>query len=316
MKAIVIGGAGFIGSHLVDKILSEHHKVICVDNFSLGTRANIEHLADASNFRLYDLDATNLDGLKSVFEFERPDMVFQLAANSNIQASACNPSVEYMNTYTTTFNTLQCMREYDVKKLFFASTSAVYGDKRDVVLTEDGTELTPISYYGACKLGCEALIHAFSYMNGIGSLIFRFPNVIGPRLTHGVVYDFISKLNRNPKELEILGNGKQTKPYIYVEDLVDCIYIFSDKISDGVSIYNVGVEGATSVVTIADVICKEMGLSDVEYHFTGGESGWKGDVPRFSYCLDKIHSAGWKAKYTSDEAVCMTAREELKLRQL
>lgn len=211
MKALVVGGAGFIGSHLCDALVKQGQNVVCVDNFSLGTKENIEHLKENKRFAVYEADASDMEALDRLFELEKPDHVFHLAANSDIQASATNPDVEYQNTYTTTFRILSCMRKYGVKKLFFASTSAVYGDKRDELLDENTPNLSPISYYGAAKLGCEALISAFSYMNEMEALVFRFPNVIGPRLTHGVIFDFIRKLQSNENCLQILGNGKQTK---------------------------------------------------------------------------------------------------------
>lgn len=328
MRALVIGGAGFIGSHLCEALLKEKHVVACLDNFSLGTKANIKHLEGESNFYLYEADAAVREELENVFQEFHPEYVFHLAANSDIQASAANPDVEYKNTYTTTFEILSAMRKYEVKKLFFASTSAVYGDKRDIDLDENTPGLSPISYYGAAKLGSEALVSAFSYMNEIKAIVFRFPNVIGPHLTHGVIFDFIGRLEKEPWHLRILGDGKQTKPYIYVTDLVDAIlYLigrspsvterhesgvcFMEKESTGVSLYNVGVTGDTSVKKIADTICEEMGLANVIYEYTGGEGGWKGDVPRFRYCLDKIHKTGWKARYTSDEAVKKTVQDVL-----
>ena len=311
MKALVVGGAGFIGSHLCDALLEEGTHVVCIDNFSLGTRKNIRHLEGNSKFKVYETDASELSGLCRVFAAERPDYVFHLAANSDIQASGSRPEVEYRNTYTTTFQILSCMREYGVKKLFFASTSAVYGDKRDVLLEEETAGLSPISYYGAAKLGSEALISAFSYMNDMEALIFRFPNVIGPRLTHGVVFDFINKLRKDPEHLEILGDGRQTKPYIYVADLVGAIMRFKDTVRTGVTLYNVGAEGETGVTRIADIVCEEMGLDHVSYSYTGGEGGWKGDVPRFRYCTNKIHAAGWSAKLTSDEAVKRTVQNNI-----
>ena len=206
MKALVVGGAGFIGSHLCDALLKEGHQVVCADDFSLGTRENISHLKGNVDFCIYETDASDRKSLEEVFQKEKPDYVFHLAANSDIQASAKNPDVEYRNTYTTTFQILSCMREYGVKNLFFASTSAVYGDKREELLDENTPGLSPISYYGAAKLGSEALISAFSHMNDINALVFRFPNVIGPRLTHGVIFDFIRKLQKNPAHLQILGN--------------------------------------------------------------------------------------------------------------
>ena len=303
MKALVIGGAGFIGSHLCEALLEDGHEVACLDNFSLGNKDNLRQVQDKANFSLYALDASEGESLRAAFREIQPDYVFHLAANSDIRASAENPSVEYKNTYTTTYQILQCMREFGVKRLFFASTSAVYGDKRDVLLDENTPNLAPVSYYGAAKLGSEALLSAYSYMNDLSTLVFRFPNVIGPHLTHGAVYDFIHKLKRNPKELEILGDGRQTKPYIYVKDLIRAIMFFMDKVPQGVTIYNAGVEGASSVTGMADIICEEMGLHDVTYHYTGGEGGWKGDVPRFNYCLDKIHQAGWKEDVHFDSHV-------------
>ena len=312
MKVLVAGGAGFIGSHLIDALLKENHIVICIDNFFIGTKENIKHLKENKNFVFYEQDLCDISKLKIVFEKEKIDYVFHLAANSDIQASAKNPIIEYNNTYTTTFNILECMRIYDVKNIFFASTSAVYGEKNGVDVAETNTTLEPISYYGASKLGSEAIINAYTYMNNYKTLIFRFPNVIGPRLTHGVIFDFIKKLRNNPNELEILGDGNQTKPYMYVYDLVDAIIKFKDRVGDGVTIYNIVVNSHTSVTKIADIICDKMGLKDVKYNYTGGTGGWKGDVPKFSYNLDKIHSAGWKAKYTSDKAVEATVEEELK----
>lgn len=309
MKSLVIGGGGFIGSHLCKALLKAGNQVICIDNFSIGTKSNIQEIKQNNDFMLYEADASIKKSLDDIFKKERPEYVFHLAANSDIQASASNPDIEYKNTYTTTFQTLSCMRKYNVKKLFFASTSAVYGDKRGVLLDETTPELSPISYYGAAKLGSEALISAFSYLNDIEALIFRFPNVIGPKLTHGVIYDFYQKLQKNQKQLQILGDGKQSKPYIYVTDLINAIMMFKEKRKKGIAIYNVGVEGETSVTQIADIICKEMELSDVEYVYTGGESGWKGDVPRFQYCIEKIHKAGWMASYSSDEAVKKTVRD-------
>ena len=313
MQALVVGGAGFIGSNLCGRLLSRGDNVICLDNFSLGNDDNISELKIDDRFTVIEGDATDRDTLVKIFEDCKIDYVFHLAANSDIQASASNPEIEYLNTYSTTFRLLSVMREHNVNRLFFASTSAVYGDKRDVELDENTPNLSPISYYGAAKLGSEALISAFTYMNDMSSLVFRFPNVIGPHLTHGVIYDFMKRLSDNPNVLRILGDGNQTKPYIYVDDLVDAILFLMDA-PQGVTLYNIGVEGATSVKTIADIVCEEMKLFDVKYNFTGGEGGWKGDVPRFKYCIDKVHAAGWKARYDSDEAVRMAVKKVLESR--
>ena len=311
MKTLVAGGAGFIGSHLIDALLEKGHEVVCIDNLSLGTKENIAHLQNNNAFTFYKMDICDAEELEKIIAEEQIEYIFHLAANSDIQQSAKNPQVEFQNTYSTTYHLLEAARKKNIKKFFFASTSAVYGDKKDELLDENTANLSPISYYGGSKLGGEALICAFSYMNDMQVLVFRFPNVIGPRLTHGVIHDFISRLQQNPKELVILGNGQQTKPYVYVLDLVDAIIQFMDVKERGITLYNVGVETATSVTRIADIICEEMKLENVKYNYTGGEGGWKGDVPRFQYSLKKIHDAGWTANYTSDEAVRLTVQKNL-----
>ena len=308
MKVLVAGGAGFIGSHLMDALLQEGHEVVCVDNFFIGTKQNIAHLANEPRFTFYEQDICEPDTLDDIFAREKVEYLFHLAANSDIQASASDPSIEYRNTYTTTFRLLECMRRHQVKKLFFASTSAVYGEKMGSEVAEDTTPLEPISYYGAAKLGSEALISAFSYMNDLSVLIFRFPNVIGPRLTHGVIFDFIKRLKDDPSHLRILGDGMQSKPYMHVHDLVNGIMQCKD-VPQGVTLYNIGVETQTSVTRIAEIVCEKMGLSGIPFSYTGGRGGWKGDVPVFAYDLRKIHQTGWSAAYTSDEAVAHTVEQ-------
>ena len=310
MKALVAGGAGFIGSHLIDALLAEGHEVVCVDNFFIGTKENIKHLTGNPHFKLYEQDIADFAAVDEIFKAEHVDYVFHLAANSDIQASANNPSIEYHNTYSTTFSLLEAMRLNGVKKLFFASTSAVYGDQMGLEVSEDAVALRPISYYGGCKLGSEAAISAYAYMNDLEVLVFRFPNVIGPRLTHGVIFDFVKRLKADPSHLRILGDGTQAKPYIYVLDLVGAIIRFKD-VSKGVTLYNVGVETQSSVTRIAEIVCEKMGLAGIPFEYTGGRGGWKGDVPVFAYNLDKIHATGWVASMTSDEAVAKTVEAVL-----
>lgn len=305
MKALVAGGAGFIGSHLIDALLAQGHDVVCVDNFFIGTRENIAHLPANRHFTFYERDLSDMEQVLPVFEKEQVDYVFHLAANSDIQASAQSPMIEYKNTYSTTFVLLECMRLCGVKKLFFASTSAVYGEQMGANVGEDTVPLRPISYYGGAKLGSEGIISSFAYMNDMSVLVFRFPNVIGPRLTHGVIFDFVKRLKKDPSHLRILGDGRQSKPYIYVLDLVDAIMRFQD-VPPGVTLYNVGVETQTSVTRIAEIVCEKMGLTGIPFEYSGGRGGWKGDVPVFAYNLDKIHAAGWEAVMTSDEAVAKT----------
>ena len=310
MKALVAGGAGFIGSHLIDALLAEGNDVVCIDNFFIGTKDNIKHLENNSHFKFYEQDITDLEAVLKIFQAEKIDYVFHLAANSDIQASAKNPMIEYKNTYSTTFTLLECMRICGVKKLFFASTSAVYGEQMGAEVSEEAVALKPISYYGGAKLGSEGIISAFAYMNDFNVLVFRFPNVIGPRLTHGVIFDFVKRLKADPSHLKILGDGRQSKPYIYVLDLVDAIMRFKDAPA-GVSLYNVGVETQSSVTRIAEIVCEKMGLSNIPFKYTGGRGGWKGDVPVFAYNLDKIHKMGWAATMTSDEAVAKTVEAVL-----
>ena len=305
MKVMVAGGAGFIGSHLIDALLAEGNDVVCVDNFFIGTKENIAHLHGNPHFKFYEQDLTDLDRMLEIFRTEQVEYVFHLAANSDIQASAQSPMIEYKNTYSTTFILLECMRLCGVKKLFFASNSAVYGEQMGAEVSEEAVALKPISYYGGAKLGSEGIISSFAYMNDMSVLVFRFPNVIGPRLTHGVIFDFVKRLKEDPSHLRILGDGRQSKPYIYVLDLVDAIMRFKDA-EKGVTLYNVGVETQTSVTRIAEIVCEKMGLTGIPFEYTGGRGGWKGDVPVFAYNLDKIHATGWKASMTSDEAVAKT----------
>ncbi len=305
MKALVAGGAGFIGSHLIDALLAEGCEVVCIDNFFIGTRENICHLKGNPHFRFYEQDLSDFHKTLEIFQTEQPDHVFHIAANSDIQASANDPLIEYKNTYSTTFVLLECMRRTNVKKFFFASTSAVYGEQMGAEVSEKAAVLKPISYYGGAKLGAEGIISSFTYMNDLQTLVFRFPNVIGPRLTHGVIFDFVKRLKEDPSHLRILGDGHQSKPYIYVLDLVEAIMRFKD-VPQGVTLYNVGVETQSSVTRIAEIVCEKLGLAGIPFEYTGGRGGWKGDVPVFAYNLDKIHRAGWAAKMTSDEAVAKT----------
>ena len=309
MRALVTGGAGFIGTHLVKELLNRGLEVICVDNFTLGHQENVDCFSDNPNYKFYNLNIEETERFCETLKDEKIDIVYHLAANSDIQKGGRMPSVDYNDTFMTTYSTLELMRRNGIKKLFFASTSAIYGDKQEL-LTETLGDLRPISYYGGAKYASEGFISSYTFMNDLNTVIFRFPNVIGPNLTHGVIYDFVRKLQQNPNELEILGDGHQTKPYLYVLDLIDAITTFTlDKeMKQGVEIYNAGVESATSVTTIADIVCEVLGYKNVKYNYTGGKGGWKGDVPKFQYDLTKIHNAGWTAHHTSDESVRETVK--------
>lgn len=309
MKILITGGAGFIGSHLCDYLLAEKNSVTVIDNLVLGREENISHLLGCERFIFIKADLLDKDTMKNIFSDGEFDMVYHLAANSDIQKGSKDPIVDYNLTFNTTFNVLQCMREYSVKKLFFASTSAIYGETYDR-LTETYGPLQPVSNYGAGKLASEAFISAFSSAYGIQTWITRFPNVVGERFTHGVIYDFIHKLQINPEVLTVLGDGEQIKPYLYVKDLVEGIQFVCGNTHERFNVYNLGSDSRTKVKEIAAMVIEEMGLNaTIEY--TGGDRGWVGDVPEFKYDLSKINALGWCAKHDSNASVRLAIQKAL-----
>lgn len=309
MNILVAGGAGFIGSHLIDSLLAEGHTVVCADKLIMG-KQNIAHLEKCSGFKFYDYELADQELVDRIFAENKIDAVYHLAANSDIQKGGREPCIDFNDTFLTTRALLEGMRKADVKKMFFASTSAVYGEMLDVELTETTGGLMPVSYYGGAKLASEAVISSYVSMCDMSVVIFRFPNVIGPRLTHGVIFDFIKKLQKNPHELEILGDGTQCKPYIYVHDLVEAIVMLTREFVPGEIVYNLSVKSeGTTVTRIAEIVVEELGLSDVKFAYTGGDRGWKGDVPRFKYDISKVLSTGWTPNHTSDEAVRQTVKD-------
>ena len=303
-KAVISGGAGFIGSHLADSLLNKGWEVLAIDRIPYDRASNIMHLSGNERF------SYAVSGMKDKASLEAltdgSDMIFHLAANSDIQKGGKDPGIDLNDTLMTTVSMLDAARANGIKRFFFSSTSAVYGDIRGTKLREDTGGLEPISYYGASKLASEAMISSYTYMNEMDSLVFRFPNVVGPRLTHGVIFDFIKKLKADPKRLEILGDGKQSKQYVYVKDLAEGIVDFSLRMEKGYSLYNVSTESFTTVNEIADMVCERMGLSDVKYEYTGGNCGWKGDVPTFDYDIGKAKKKGWKYSYDSSGSVRKT----------
>lgn len=309
MNIFVAGGAGFIGSHLCDALLKKGNTVIVADKLIMG-KQNIEHLMHNPNFKFYEVELANQNNVDTIFDENKIDAVYHMAANSDIQKGGKEPSIDFNDTLLTTRVILEGLRKHNVKNMFFASTSAVYGEMLDVKLTETTGGIKPVSYYGGAKLASEALISSYVSMCDMNVVIFRFPNVIGPRLTHGAVFDFIRKLRKNPHFLEILGNGTQCKPYIYVLDLVEAIVKLTEDFKSGEDVYNISVESeGTTVTHIAEIVVDVLGLSNVKFEYTGGDRGWKGDVPRFSYDISKVLSTGWKPKHTSDEAVRQTVKD-------
>lgn len=313
MTILVAGGAGFIGSHLIDQLLLQEHKIICADKLVYDNTENIKHHLDNKNFILKKTDLSKQEDSDQLFDSYKINTVYHLAANSDIQKSGKEPGIDFNDTLMTTHCLLESMRKYNSKYIFFASTSAVYGEKSKELLKENTGGLMPLSYYGGAKLASEALISSYVAMCNIKAMIFRFPNVIGPRLTHGVIYDFIKKLKENPKILEILGDGTQCKPYIYVTDLIAAILQQTASWNEGLQVYNISSLGdGTTVTSIAEMIVKQMGLCNTAFHYTGGDRGWKGDVPKFQYDISKILETGWVPAYSSDSAVKKTIEDVLK----
>lgn len=309
MHVLITGGAGFIGSHLCDALLAKGHKLTAIDNLVLGRKENIFHLLGGNDFEFIEEDLLHEKAMRDIFKNGKFDMVYHLAANSDIQKGGKDPMVDYNLTFNTTFHVLQYMKEFGVKKFFFASTSAIYGETYDV-LDEDYGPLRPVSNYGAGKLASEAFISAFSLTYQIQTWITRFPNVVGERFTHGVIYDFIHKLQKNPAELVVLGNGEQCKPYVYVKDLVAGILHVVEHATDPYNVYMLGSDTRTKVKEIAAIVIEEMGL-EAKIKYTGGDRGWAGDVPEFRYDLSKVNRLGWKAAYTSNESVRLAIQKAL-----
>jgi len=311
---LVTGAAGFIGSQLVDVLLASGCSVIGVDDFSRGTEQNIARARKHPKFELHTADLADENAVLSTLApllAGRPIAeVWHLAANSDIPAGVRDPRVDHRNTFMTTFNTLLLMRELKIPRIAFASTSAVYGENKDL-LRETTGPLLPISNYGAMKLAAEGLISAAVEAYLEQAHIFRFPNVLGPRLTHGIIYDFLNKLKRDPAEMEVLGNGTQQKPYLHVKDLIQAMLFIREKANDRVNLFNIGPEdeGAT-VAEIAKAVLAGV-KSDAPIRYTGGDRGWVGDVPRFRYSVDKLAKLGWRSTSSSLEVVRRTVAEAL-----
>ena len=303
-RALITGAAGFIGSHLADRLLRLGFTVFGLDNFSRGTPENLQVARSHPAFHFEKVDIADFDAYRRLLAQMPPiDVVWHLVANSDIQAGVADANVDLKDTFQTTFNTLQLMRTHQIKRLAFASSSAVYG-VHTAPLTEDTGPLFPISNYGAMKLASEALISAAveSYLER--AWIFRFPNVIGPRATHGVIYDLLTKLSKDPPDLEVLGDGSQQKPYLHVSELIDAMLKIVASATAPLNWFNIGPpdEGAT-VAQIASAVLRQAAPSK-SIRYTGNSSkGWVGDVPRFRYSIEKLAQLGWKPACTSVQAV-------------
>ncbi len=313
-RVFITGGAGFIGSHLVDKLCENHVEVVVFDNLTAGRMENFKKWLNAPNFKFVFGDLLFYE--KILEPLVRCETVFHLAANPEVRISSTDPKVHYEQNVLATFNLLEAIRKVgSVKTLIFASSSAVYGDAEEIPTPEDYSPLKPISVYGASKLASEALITSYAYTYGFKAVIYRLANIVGSRARHGVIYDFIRKLRENPKKLEILGDGTQTKSYLHVEDCVNAMLVGINFNREKVGIYNVGSEDQVTVKEIADIVCEKMGLSNVQYIFTGGVDGgrgWKGDVKFMLLNINKLKELGWKPRLNSRQSVERAAEEILK----
>jgi len=304
MEIVVTGGAGFIGSHIVDKLVLDGKDVVVLDNLRSG---NIDYVNKDSKFHKVDL-VSEKDSIKPLLE--GAEEVWHVAANPDVKVSSQDPEDIYKNNLAATFHVLEGMRRSDVGRIIFTSTSTVYGEA-EIIPTPEDYPTIPISIYGASKLACEALIESYCYTFGMKCWLYRFANVIGSRSNHGVIFDFVKKLKNNPNELVILGNGEQNKSYIYISDCIDAMFS-GLKAQDVVNIMNIGSSDQINVKSIARIVCEEMGLNP-EFKFTGGRTGWKGDVPVMLLSIEKIKKVGWEPKYNSELSVRKAVKDVLSL---
>lgn len=302
-KFIVTGCAGFIGSNLVDRLLADGHQVIGIDNFSTGQRRFLNGALANSNFRLVVIDLLDLDALKPAFS--GGEAVFHLSANADVRFGTENPRKDLEQNTIATYNVLEAMRSNGIKKIAFSSTGSVYGDMPVVPTPEDGPFPIQTSLYGASKAAGEGMIAAYCEGFGFQAWIFRFVSILGERYTHGHVFDFYQKLKADPSRLPVLGNGKQRKSYLYVQDCIDAILLAMDKAGGKVNVFNLGVDGYCEVNDSIGWICAELGV-EPQLEYSGGDRGWIGDNPFIFLDTKKIQSLGWKPKFGIREGVIKT----------
>lgn len=300
MFDVVTGGAGFIGSHLVDTLVAQGNEVLVIDSLCAGRRETIARHLDSCKVRFVQKNLLD-DGWQDMIE--GADRLFHLAADPDVRQSAVNPDPAMQNNIFATYRVLEAMRSHRVPELVFTSTSTVYGEATRIPTPESYTPLEPISVYGASKLACEALISAYCHSFEMKGYIFRFANIIGSRSGHGVLTDFIRKLGENPAELEILGDGKQSKSYLEVHECVAAMLFAVGHSRGTVNTFNIGSEDWIDVKSIAEIVAEEMHLPGTKFRFTGGERGWIGDVPKMQLSIDKIKAIRWKPQLGSRESV-------------
>jgi UDP-glucose 4-epimerase len=305
MFSLVTGGAGFIGSHLVDALAARGDEVVVVDNLSAGTPDNISTAPGSGKVRLVEADLLG-DGWQEACD--GVGRIYHIAADPDVRGSARTPGAVFSNNVVATQRVLEFARDKGVEELVFTSTSTVYGEAKIIPTPEDYAPMEPISVYAASKLASEALISAYAATFGMRTWVYRFANIIGPRSNHGVIWDFVHKLRDNPRELEILGDGRQTKSYLDVASCVDAMLFAAGHSHAPFNVFNIGSEDWIDVRSIAEIIVEEMGLSDVAFRFTGGDRGWVGDVPRMQLAVERMKALGWRPETSSAGSVRSAVR--------
>jgi UDP-glucose 4-epimerase len=304
-KVFITGCAGFIGSNLANRLLSKGHEVVGLDNFSTGQERFLPDTQQNSKFRLIRgnlLDEASLkEGMAGC------DMVFHLGANADVRFGVDHPRRDLEQNTQATFNVLEAMRANGMTKIAFSSTGSVYGEAKVFPTPEDAPFPVQTSLYGASKLAGESLIQAYCEGFGFHSWIFRFVSILGERYTHGHVFDFYKQLRSDPSCLRVLGNGKQRKSYLYIQDCLDAMLLAVHKAKDKVNLFNLGVGGYCQVNDSIGWICREMGVKP-KFEYSGGDRGWVGDSPFIFLDTKKIQSLGWKPTVSIEEGVLRTVR--------
>ena len=303
MKYFITGGAGYIGGNLTDRLLQDGHEVTIYDNLSTGQLRFLEQAKLSENFRMIEGDLLNEQSLNQAIA--EHDVVFHLAANADIRFGTEHPRRDLEQNTIVTYNVLEAMRNNGIRKIAFASTGSVYGEATVIPTPEDAPFPIQTSLYAASKLAGEGLIGAYCEGFGFQSWIFRFVSILGERYTHGHVFDFYRKLKKDPSCLEVLGNGKQRKSYLYIQDCIDAILFALEKSNDPVNIFNLGVDGYCELNDSIGWICEELGVSP-KLEYSGGDRGWIGDNPFIFLATNKIQSLGWKPKMSIKESVIKT----------
>jgi UDP-glucose 4-epimerase len=303
MKVFITGGAGFIGSHLADKFLENGYEVVVYDSLVTGHKKFIEHNLKNARYTFVEGNVLDVNLVKK--SSVGCDVVCHFQANADVRGGIHNTRIDLEQNIICTHNVLEAARENNIKKFLFASSATVYGEP-SVFPTPENTQLIQTSLYGASKASAESLIQAYCEAFGMQGWIFRFVSFLGARYTHGVVFDFIKKLKANPGQLEILGDGGQRKSYLDVADGVEAMMVALHQAKNKINIFNLGNQEYMNVVTVADIICREMQLDNVKYQFTGGTRGWIGDSPFVHLDIAQISALGWKPQHSIQDAVKRT----------